>query len=90
MRRSRSVPSCAPGEGRADDESLGRSGERPPRGGLGSSRVICVRETSLRKIGGTWSQPKGYANFASLQRNARDARYYRLFRLWYIHMVVRA
>lgn len=81
MRRSRSVPSCAPGEGRADDESLGRSGERPPRGGIGLLARHMGTGDSLRKIGGTWGQPKGYANFALLQRNARDARYCRFVQI---------
>lgn len=75
MRRSTSVPSCIPVKGSADDESFGRSGERPPRGAF---RPLAHRMgDSFRKIGVTWGQSKGYANFASLQINARDARYYR-------------
>ena len=81
MQRSRSVPSCAPVKGRADDESLGRSGERPPRGGIRLLARHMGTGDSFRKIGWTWGQPKGYANFASLQRNARDARYYRFFQI---------
>lgn len=81
MRRSRSAPSCAPVKGRADDESLGRSGERLPRGGFRPLARHRVTGDSFRKNGVTWGQPKGYANFASLQRNARDARDYRFVQI---------
>ena len=51
MLRSRSVPSCAPVKGRPDDESLGRSGERPPGEDFGPSGIIGLRETLSEKLG---------------------------------------
>ena len=90
MQRSRSVPSCAPVKGRADDESPGRSGERPPRGELGSSRVIRVRETLSEKLGG----PGASRRDTRISRRSRETRgtpaTTGLFRLWYIHILVRA